>query len=168
MILSSVQLLSHVPTLCDFMDCSTLDFPVHHQLPELTQTHVHCVGDAIQPSHPLSSPSPPVFNLSQHQGLFQWVGSSHRVVRVFGASGSASVLPVNIQDWFPLRLTGLISLLSIQGTLKSLLQHHTSKASILWHSAFFIVPTLTSIHDYWKNHNFDYTDLCQQNNVSTF
>ena len=64
------------------MDCSTPGFPVHHQLPEPTQTHVHWVGDAIQPSHPLSSPSPPVFNLSQHQGLFQWVGSSHQLAQV--------------------------------------------------------------------------------------
>ena len=59
------------PILCDPMDCSTPGFPVHHQLPAFTQTHVHCVGDAIQPSHPLSSPSPPAFNLSQHQGLFK-------------------------------------------------------------------------------------------------
>ena len=70
------------PTLCDPMDCSTLGLPVHHQLPELTQTQVHWVGDAIQPSHPLSSPSPPAFNLSQHQGLFQWVSSLHQVAKV--------------------------------------------------------------------------------------
>ena len=76
------------------MVCSTLGFPVHHQLPEFTQTHVHWVSDAIQPSHPLSSPSPPTFNLSQHQGLFKWVSSSD--------STSPSLLPVNIQDWFPL------------------------------------------------------------------
>ena len=69
-------------TLCDPMDCSTPGLPVHHQLPEFTQTHVHWVGDAIQPSHPLSSPSPPAFNLSQHQGLFQWVSSLHQVVKV--------------------------------------------------------------------------------------
>ena len=65
--------------LCNPMNCSMPGFPVHHQLPELAQTHVHPVGDAIQPSHPLSSPSPPAFNLSQHQGLFQWVSSSHQV-----------------------------------------------------------------------------------------
>ena len=70
------------PTLCDPMDSSTSDFPVHHQLPEIDQTHMHRVGDAIQISHPLSSPSPPAFNLSQHQGLFQWVGSSHQVAKV--------------------------------------------------------------------------------------
>ena len=67
------------PTLCDPMDCNTLGLSVHHQLPEFTQTHVHWVGDAIQPSHPLSSPSPPAFNLSQHQDLFKWVSSSHHV-----------------------------------------------------------------------------------------
>ena len=69
-------------TLCDPMDCSTPGLPVHHQLPEFTQTHVHWVGDAIQPSHPLSFPSPPALNLSQHQGLFKWVSSSHQVAKV--------------------------------------------------------------------------------------
>ena len=78
---SSVQLLSRV-WLFDPVDCSTPGFPVHHQLPELAQTHVHPVGGAIQPSHPLSSPSPPVFNLYQHLGLFQWVSSSHQVTKV--------------------------------------------------------------------------------------
>ena len=68
--------------LCDPMDHSTPSFPVHHQLLELTQTHVHSVSDAIQPSHPLSSPSPPTFNLSWYQGLFQWVSSSHQVAKV--------------------------------------------------------------------------------------
>ena len=70
------------PTLCDPMDCSTPGFPVHHQLPKPTETHVHQVGDAIQLSHPLSSRSPPAFNLSQHQGLFQWVSSSHQIAKV--------------------------------------------------------------------------------------
>ena len=69
-------------TLCNPMDCSTPAFPVHHQLPEFTQTHVHWVGDAIQLSHPLLTPSFPAFNLSQHQDLFQWVSSSHQVARV--------------------------------------------------------------------------------------
>ena len=94
------------------MDCSTPGLPVHHQLLELTQTHVHWVCDDIQPSHPLSSPSPPTFNLSQHQGLFpmsQFFASGGQSI---GVSASASVLPMNIQDWFPLGLTGLISLLS--------------------------------------------------------
>ena len=70
------------PTLCNPTDCSTPGFPVHHPLLELAQTHVHRVGDAIEPSHPLLSPSPPAFNLSQHQGLFQWVSSSHQVAKV--------------------------------------------------------------------------------------
>ena len=70
------------PALCDPMNCSTPGLPVHHQLPEFTQTHVHCVGDAIQPSHPLLSPPPPALNLSQHQGLFQWVSSSHQEAKV--------------------------------------------------------------------------------------
>ena len=95
------------PTLCDPMDYSTSGFPLHHQLLDLAQTHAHRVSDAIQPSHPLLSPFPPAFNLSQHQGFFQWVISSHQVAKVLGVS--ASVLPMNIQDWFPLWLTGLIS-----------------------------------------------------------
>ena len=69
-------------TLCEPMNCSTPGFPVHHQLPESTQTRVHWVGDAIQPSHPLSSPSPPAFSRSQHQGLFKWVSSSHQVAKL--------------------------------------------------------------------------------------
>ena len=119
------------------MDCSTPHHPVHHQLPEFTQTHVHWVSDATQPSHPLSSSSSPTFNLFQHQGLFKWVSSLHQVVRYW--SFSFSISPSNEHP-------GLISfrmdcwdLLEVQGTLKSLLQHHISKASFLWRSAFFIV-----------------------------
>ena len=108
-------------TFYDPMDCSVPGFPVHHQLLEFTQTHVHWVGDAIQPSHPLSSPFLPTFNLSQQQGLFQWISSSNE------HSGLISFR----MDW--------LDLLAVQGTLKSLLQHHSSKTSILWHSALFIV-----------------------------
>ena len=82
---SSVQFRSvaqSCPTLCDPVNCSMPGLPVHHQLPEFTQTHVHRVGDAIQPSHPLSSPSPPAPNHSQHQSLFQWINSSHEVAKV--------------------------------------------------------------------------------------
>ena len=125
------------PTLCDPMNRSTLGLPVYNKLPEFTQTHAHRVSDAIQSSHPLSSPSPLAPNPSQHQGLFQWVNSLHEV---------AKVLEFQLQhqsfQWTP----GLISfrmdrldLLAIQGTLKSLLQHHSSKASILRCSAFFTV-----------------------------
>ena len=83
MIFSQFSSVAHsYLTLCNPMDCSTPGPPVHHQILELTQTHLHRVGDAIQPSHPLSSPSPPVSNLSQHQGLFQWVSSSNHVAKV--------------------------------------------------------------------------------------
>ena len=89
------------PTLCDPMDCSTPGLPVHHQLPEFNLTHIHWVGDAIQPSHTLLPTSPLAFNLSQHQGLFKWVSAFHQVAKVM-ASASTSVLAMNIQDWFPL------------------------------------------------------------------
>ena len=101
------------PTLCDPMDCSTPSLPVHHQLPEFTQTHVHWVGDAIQPSHPLLSPSLPAFNLSQHQGLFKWVSSLHQVVKVLEFQlQHQSFQWLIIQDWFHLGWTGWISLQS--------------------------------------------------------
>ena len=113
----SVQFSSVVqlcPTLCDPMDCSTPGLPVHHQLPEFTQTHVHWVSDAIQLSHPLSSPSPPAFNLSQHQGLFSFQMSQLFASggQSIGVSASTSILPMNTQDWSPLGWTGWISLLS--------------------------------------------------------
>ena len=111
---SSVQFSSvaqSYPTLCDPMNHSMPGLPVHHQLLEFTQTHVHWVGDAIQPSHPLSSPSPPAPNPSHHQSLFQWVNSSHEVAKVL-VSASTSVLPKNTQDRSPLEWTGWISLQS--------------------------------------------------------
>ena len=123
-------------TLCDPMDCSTPGFSVHRQLPELAQTHVHRVGDTIQPSHPLSYPSPPAFNLSQFQGLFQWVSSSHQVPKDW----SFSISPSNeYSELISFRMDWL-DLLAIQGTLKGPLQHHSSKASILWRSAFLMGP----------------------------
>ena len=106
------------------MGCSTRGFPIHHQLPEPTQTHVHLVGDAIQPSHPLSTPSPPAFNLTQHQGLFKGVSASNEY------SGLISFRMISLD------------LLAVQGTLKSLLQHHSSNASIPRSSGFFIVQLL--------------------------
>ena len=101
------------PTLCDPMNCSTPGLPVHHLLPEFTQTHVHLVSDAIQPSHPLSSPSPPALSLSQHQGLFQWVSSSHQLAKVW--SFSFNISPSNEHpglisfrmDWLDLLAKGL-------------------------------------------------------------
>ena len=100
------------PTLCNPMGCSMPDFPVHHQLLELTQTHVHWVDDAIQPSHPLPSPSLLAFNLSQRQDFFKWVSSLHQVAKVLGVSASTSIFPMNIQDWIPLGWTGWIALQS--------------------------------------------------------
>ena len=134
-------------TLCNPMDCSTPGLPVYHQLPESTQTHVHCVSDAIQPFHPLSTPSPPALNLFQHQDLFQWMGSSHQVAKFIGVSASASVLPMNIQDWFPLRVTVLISPAP---------QFESINSSVL---SLLYGPTFTSVHDYWKNHSFYYMDV---------
>ena len=131
---SSVQSLSHV-RLCDPMNHSTPGLPVHHQLPEFAQTHVHWVGDAIQPSHPLSSPSLPAPNPSQHQGLFQWVSSLHEVAKYW--SFSFSISPSNEHPGLMSFRMDWLDLLAVQGTLKSLLQHHSSKASILRCSAFF-------------------------------
>ena len=133
-------------TLCNPRDSLMPGLPVRHQLPEFTQTHVHYVSDANQPSHPLMCPSPPALNLSQHQGLFKWVSSLHQVDKV---------LEFHIQHHPSSEHPGLISfrvdwldLLTVQGTLKSLLQYHNSKASVLWCSVFFIVrlshPYLTA------------------------
>ena len=124
-------------TLCDPMNHSTPSLPVHHQLPESTKTHVHWVGDTIQPSHPLLSPSPPALNLSQHQGLFQSVNSSHEVAKVLEFSFNIS--PSNEHSGLISFRMDWLDLLVVQGTLKSLLQHHISKASILQRSAFFTV-----------------------------
>ena len=133
--ISSVQSLSYV-WLCDHMDCSMSDLPVHHQLLELAQTHDYWVSGAIQLSHHLSSPSPPAFNLSQHQGLFQWVSSSHQVAKV--VEFSFSISPSNEYSGLISFMMDWLDLLAVQGTLKSLLQHHSSKASILRCSFFFM------------------------------
>ena len=125
------------PTLWDSMNRSTPGLPVHHQLPEFTQIHAHWVKDAIQPSHPLSSPSPPAFNLSQHQGVFKWVSSSHQWPDYW--SFSFSISPSNEHPGLISFGMNWLDLLAVQGTLKSLLQHHSSKASILQRSAFITV-----------------------------
>ena len=119
------------------MDCSMLGFPVYQQLPEFIQTQVHWVGDTIQPSHPLSSPYPPALNLSQHQGIFQWITSSHQVPKDW--SFSFCISPSNEYSALISLKIDWLDLLAVQGTLKSLLQYHSSKASILRHSAFFII-----------------------------
>ena len=124
-------------TLWDIMDCNIPGFPVHHQLSEFAQTHVHWVGDAIQPSHPLSFPSPPAFNLCSIRVFFNESVLPIRWPKYW--SFSFSISPSN-------EYSGLISFRidwfdhhAVQGTLKIVLQHHSSKASFLWHSAFFIV-----------------------------
>ena len=138
------------PTLCDPMDCRMPGLPVYQQLPEFTQAHVHWVGDAIQPSHPLSSPSPPAFDLSQYQGLFQWVSSSHQVTKVLGVSASTSVLPMNTHSGLISSRMDWLDLLALQGTLKSLLEHHSSKASILRCSAFFMGQLSHTAEHNWE------------------
>ena len=141
------------PTLCDPMNCSTPGLPVHHKLPEFTQTHVHWVGDASQPFHPLLPPSPPAPNPSQHQGLFQWVNSSHDV---------AKVLEFQLQhqsfQWTPrtyLLQDGLVgSPCSPRDSQESspTPQFKSINSSAL---SFLHSPTLTFIHDQWKNHSLD-------------
>ena len=138
---TSSALLCSVPksclTLCNPMDCSTSGFSVLRYLPELAQTHVHPVSDAIQPSHPLSPPSPPALNLSQHQSFpMNWLFASGG--QSIGASASASVLPMNSQGWFPLGLTGLLSLQS-KG-----LSRVFSSTTVQKHQFFGIQPSLWS------------------------
>ena len=134
------------PTLCHPMNHSTPGLPVHHQLPEFTQTHVHPVSDAIQPSHPLSSPSLPASNLSQHQSLFKESALYMKWPKYW--SFSFSISPSNEHPGLISFRMDWLDLLAVQGTLKSVLQHHSSKASILLSSTFFIVqlshPYLTT------------------------
>ena len=153
------------PTLCDPMDCSTPGFSVLHYPLEFTQTHFHWVSAAIQPSHPLSPTFlllPSIFPIIKV--FSNVVSSSHQVVKVLQLllqqQSFLWTLRVVRIDWFDLP--------AVLGTLKSLLWHQSSKASILWYSAFFIVQLSQSVHDYWKNQSFDYLDLCQQSDVSAF
>ena len=125
------------PTLCDPMNRSTPGLPVHHQLLESTQTHVHWVGDAIQPSHPLSSPSPPALNFSQHE-VFSNESTLHKRWPKYW-SFSFNISPSNEHPGLMSFRMDWLDLLAVQGILKSLLQHHSSKVSILQHSAFFIL-----------------------------
>ena len=141
------------PTLCDPMNRSTSGLPVHHQLPEFTQTHVHRVSDATQPSYPLSSPSSPAPNPSQHQGLFQWVNSSHEVTKVLEFQ-----LQCQSFQWTPrtdLLYNGLV------GSPWSPRDSQESSPTPQFKSinplalSFLHSPTVTSVHDHWKNHSID-------------
>ena len=144
------------------MDYSTPGLPLHHKLLEFTQIHVHWVSDAIQTSHPLLPLSPPPLTLSQHQGLFYesalCISSLHYSVSISPSNEYSGLISFRI-EWF--------DLLAVKGTLKSLLQHHSWKASVLWHSAFFMVQLYNHT---WllEKHTFDWTDLCWQNSVSAF
>ena len=130
------------------MDCSTSGFPVHRQLLEFTQTHVNHIGDAIQPSHLLSSPSLPSIRVFSNESVLciRWTKYCSFSFNISPSNEYSGLISFKM-DW--------LDLPAVQGTLKSLLQHHSSKASILRHSACFYSPTLTSIHDYWKNHSLD-------------
>ena len=156
------------------MDCSKPGLPVLYYFLEFAQVRVLCNGDAIQPSHPLTPSSTSTLNLSQHQGVFQWVSCSYQVTKI---------LELQLQHHSFQWELGLISfktywfdLLAVQGTLKSLLQHHSSKASILWCSAFFIVQVTQSYvathmwsHNHmWEDNSLDYKDLCWLSDVSAF
>ena len=140
-------------TLCNLMDCSMPGFPVLHSLSEFAKTHVRWIGDAIQSSHPLLSPPPPAFNLSQHQGLFQWVSSLHQRTKVLELQIQHQSFQCIFRVNFPLGLTGLISLL-FKGLSRvfystTVWKHHSWAISLLYG------PTLTSVYDCWKNHSFD-------------
>ena len=161
------------PTLCHPMDCSTgPGFPIPPYLPEFAQTHVHWIGVAFQPFHPLLLFSSDALNLSQHQSLFQWVGSLHQVARVLELqprywSFSLSISPSN-------EYSGLISfridwfdLLAIQGSLRmSSVPQFEGINSLALH--LFYGTALTTVRDHWEDYSFDYMDLCQQSNVSAF
>ena len=138
------------------MDCSMPGFPVHHQLPELAQTHVNQISDTIQPSPPLSSPSPPAFNLSQHQGLFQQVNFLHQVARILE-------LQLQHQSFQWIFRTDFLQN-GLLGSPCSLRDSQESSPTPQFKSISSLVlslpygPALTSVHDYWKNHSFDYMD----------
>ena len=159
--------------LCDPMDCSMPGFLVHHHLPEFAQTHEHWVSNAIQPSHPLLSPSPPAYNLSQHQVFSNESALCIRWPKYWRCSFTIS--PSSEYSGLISFRTDWLDLLAVKGeskslkTLESLLQHHNSKASILQHLAFFVVqlshPWMTTGK---TSRDFDYRDLCQQSNVPSF
>ena len=147
------------PTLYDPIDCSMPGFPVLHNLLELAQTHVHWVGVVIQPSRPLLSPSPPTFNLPQHQGLFKWASSSHQVAKVLEfqlqhQSFQWIFRTDFLYDWQVWSCNPRDSQES-----SPIPQFKTINS---WALSFLYNPTFTSIHDYWKNHSFDEMDLCWQ------
>ena len=162
---SSVQ---SCPTLCDPINRSMLDLPVHHQLPEFTQTHVHRVSDAIQPFHPLSSPCPPAFNPSQHQGLSKWVSSSHQVAKVLEFEHQYQSFQWTPRTDLLYDYNGLVgSPCSLRGSQESS-PTPQFKGSILRHSAFFTIQLSHPYMTTGKTIALTRTDLCWQSNVSAF
>ena len=152
--------------LCIPVKCSTPGFPVLDCLLVLAQTHVHWVSEAIQPSHPLLLPSPPALNLCQYQCLFQWVSSSHQVAKV-------SELQLQHQSfqwifWVDFLWDWLVCSCCPRDSQESSQAPPQFKSINSWLLSLLHGPTLTSIHDYWKNHSFHYMDLCQQVDVSAF
>ena len=137
-------------TLCDAMDCSMPGLPVPHHLPEFAQVHVHCIGDAFQPSHPLMPSSPSALNLSKCKGLYsesavciRWPKYWSLSFSIHPSSENSGLISLKI-DWF--------DLLALQGTFRSPFQHHSLKASVPWNSAFFTGPTLTTVYDHWEDY----------------
>ena len=151
-ILHFTSVAQSCPTFCESMDCGTPDFPVHHQLPEIIQTHVHCVGKAIQPTH-LLSPSPSTFNISQYQGFFKWVSFSHQVTKILEYQLQHQSFQWIFRTDF--HYDGLVG--SPCSPRDSVESSPTAKFQSINSLAlsFLYSPTLISIHDYWKNHNFD-------------
>ena len=150
--LGSVQFSRSV--VCDSLrphEPQHINLPVHHQLLESAQTRVHWVSDAIQPSHPLSSPSPPVLNLSQHQGLFKWVSSLHHVAKLEYWSFSFNISPPNEHPGLISFRMDWLDLLAVQGTSRVFCNPTVQKHQFFGPQ----LSTLTSIHDYWKNHSYD-------------
>jgi len=139
------------------MDCSTPDFPVHHQLLELAQTHVYQVSDAIQPSHHLLPSIFPSIRIFSNESVLHIRWPKYWSISISSSNEYSGLISFRIY-W--------LDLLGVQGTFNSLLQHHSSKALILQHSAFFMVQFLYPYMTTGKNHSFDYTDLCRQSNVS--
>ena len=125
-----IQFSRSAVRICNPMDCSTPGFPVHHQLPELSQTYVHWISDVIQPCHPLTSPTPPAFSLSQSQGLFKWVSSSYQVAKVLELQLQHQSFQWIFKTDFILRLTALN--LQSKEPSRVFYKHQSSKASILW------------------------------------
>ena len=169
---SSVQFSSvtqSYPTLCNPMDCSTPGLPVYHQILKFTQAHVHWVTDAIQPLHPLSSLSPPSFNISQHQGLSKWVCSLHQVAKVLEFQLQyLSFQWIFRTDFLDFLWDGLVGSPCSPRDFQEFSptpQFKSINCSVL---SFLYSPTLTSIRDYWENHSLDEMDLCWQSNVSAF